>query len=115
MFPNKFNVYLHDTPSQELFDKTSRAFSSGCIRLEKPVELAEYVLQGNPNWSPEKISAAIAEWVERTVQLPKPIPIHILYWTAWVDEDGTIQFRNDIYGRDKPLGKALVEQPPTPS
>ncbi len=115
MFPNKFNVYLHDTPSQELFDKTSRAFSSGCIRLEKPVELAEYVLQGNPNWSPDKISAAIAEWVERTVQLPKPIPIHILYWTAWVDEDGTIQFRNDIYGRDKPLGKALVEQPPTPS
>jgi murein L,D-transpeptidase YcbB/YkuD len=115
MFPNRFNVYFHDTPSQELFGKTTRAFSSGCIRLEKPVELADYVLRGNPNWSPERISAVIAEWVERTVQLSKPIPIHVLYWTVWVDEDGTIQFRNDIYGRDKPLRKALGEQPPTPS
>jgi murein L,D-transpeptidase YcbB/YkuD len=112
MFPNRFNVYFHDTPARELFGKTTRAFSSGCIRLEKPVELAAYVLRDDPNWPAENISSAIARWTERTIQLPTPIPVHLLYWTAWVDEDGSIQFRGDIYGRDKPIERALLEAPP---
>lgn len=112
MFPNKFNVYLHDTPSRELFEKTKRAFSSGCIRIEKAIEMAEYVLRGDPKWRRETILAAIEKWTELTVRLPEPIPVHILYWTAWANEDGSIQFRHDIYGRDVLLGEALKEKPP---
>jgi len=112
MLPNKFDVYLHDTTSRELFEKTARAFSSGCIRIEKPIELAEYVLRGDPKWNREAILTAIDRGAEQTVQLPEPIPVHLLYWTAWVDAAGTIQFREDIYGRDRPLAEALVEKPP---
>ena len=115
MFPNKFNVYLHDTPSRELFEKTARAFSSGCIRIEKPIELAEYVLRGDGKWNRDAILSAIDRLVEQTVQLPEPIPIHLLYWTAWADTAGTINFREDIYGRDKPLAQALAEKPPIQS
>jgi murein L,D-transpeptidase YcbB/YkuD len=112
MFPNKFDVYLHDTPSRELFAKTVRTFSSGCIRIEKPIELAEYVLRGDSRWTRETILAAIDKRVEQTVRLPEPIPIHLLYWTAWADEDGSMEFRNDIYGRDRLLDEALREEPP---
>jgi murein L,D-transpeptidase YcbB/YkuD len=112
MFPNKFNVYLHDTPSQELFQKTSRAFSSGCIRLEKPVELAEYLLQDDPMWTRERLLDAVAQWTEQTVQLPQPIPVHLLYWTAWVDSENVVHFRSDLYGRDRRLKEALRENPP---
>jgi murein L,D-transpeptidase YcbB/YkuD len=107
MFPNKFNVYLHDTPARELFAKTERNFSSGCIRIEKPIALAEFVLRGDPAWSRENIIAAIDKRTEQTVPLPKPIPVHLLYWTAWVDEEGTVHFRRDIYGRDDILREAL--------
>ena len=110
MFPNKFNVYLHGTPSQQLFAKTTRAFSSGCIRLEKPIDLAAYVLQKDPKWTEERIQAAIQENVEQTVQLPEPIPVHLLYWTVWVDGDGSLQFREDIYGRDTLLDRALANK-----
>jgi len=113
MFPNKFNVYLHDTPARELFAKTERSFSSGCIRIEKPIELAEYVLRGDPKWTGENIVAATYRRVEQTVRLPEPILVHLLYWTAWVNEDGTIHFRNDIYGRDKLLDEAVREGPPS--
>lgn len=112
MFPNKFDVYLHDTPSRELFSKTERAFSSGCIRIENPVALAEHLLRGDPRWTRKQIIATINSGVEETVRLPEPIPIHLLYWTTWADEDGTVQFRKDIYGRDKRLLKALGETPP---
>lgn len=113
MFPNSFNVYLHDTPSRELFAKTERAFSSGCIRVEKPVDLAEYVLRGDPKWTRASIETAIKKWEEQTVRLPAPIPVHLLYWTAWANEDGSINFRRDIYGRDKLLEEALREKPPS--
>jgi murein L,D-transpeptidase YcbB/YkuD len=113
MFPNEFNVYIHDTPSQELFTKTERCFSSGCIRIEKPIELAEYVLRGDPEWTREKILAEIEKWVEQVVHLPEPIPVHVLYWTAWVDENGTIQFRKDIYGSDERLNEALCRDSST--
>ncbi len=114
MFPNKFNVYLHDTPAQKLFQKTRRDFSSGCIRIEKPIELAEDLLRNDPKWSREEITAAINRGMRQIVRLPEPITVHVLYWTAWMDRDGFIQFRNDIYERDKALDEALREKPPTP-
>ncbi len=107
MFPNRFNVYLHDTPARELFTRVQRDFSSGCIRVEKPVELTEYLLAGRPEWTRQAITAAMQRPVERTVTLPNPIPVHILYWTAWAKEDGTIHFRRDIYNRDQRLYEAL--------
>ncbi|MBN2029682.1 L,D-transpeptidase family protein [bacterium] len=111
MFPNKFNVYLHDTPSRELFAKTERTFSSGCIRIENPIELAVYFLQDRTDWTREKILMAIQKNSEQTISLPEPVPIHLLYWTAWVEENGSIQFRKDIYDRDPMLEEALNEMP----
>jgi murein L,D-transpeptidase YcbB/YkuD len=112
MFPNKYNVYLHDTPARQLFHQTERAFSSGCIRVEKPVELAAYLLQMDPAWSRETILAAIENGKERSIPLPEPIAIHLLYWTAWVDQTRTVQFRKDIYDRDRLIGEALNQRPP---
>jgi murein L,D-transpeptidase YcbB/YkuD len=109
MLPNPYQVYLHDTPSRELFAKTERAFSSGCIRLEKPIELAEYLLRDDPRWSRQKILASIERGTEQVVQLPTRIPVHLLYWTAWANEDGVVHFYKDIYQRDKVLDKALQE------
>lgn len=110
MFPNQFNVYLHDTPSRELFNKTERAFSSGCIRIEKPLELAQYLLRGS-KWSEKEILGAIEKGAEQTVKLTPPFPIHILYWTAWVDDEDILQLRNDIYGRDLKLYNAFIMRP----
>lgn len=101
MFPNDHSVYLHDTPSKDLFNRTVRAFSHGCIRIEKPVDLAEYLLQGTPKGSRDAILATFKHTKEQTVWLPEPVPVHIQYWTAWVADDGTLQFRNDIYGYDR--------------
>jgi murein L,D-transpeptidase YcbB/YkuD len=107
MFPNKFAVYLHDTPQRGLFKKASRNFSSGCIRIEKPVELAKYLLQSDPQWPDQKITETIESGVTTVVRIKDPIPVHLLYWTAWVTEKGTVHFGNDIYDRDPPLSKAL--------
>lgn len=112
MFPNPFDVYLHDTPARALFAKPVRAFSSGCIRLEKPLELAEFALAGEARWTRQAIDEALATGKERTVRLPAPLPIHLEYWTAWVDADGTLQFRDDLYGRDRRLIDALAAPPP---
>lgn len=109
MFPNEYNIYLHDTPSRELFTKTSRVFSSGCVRLESPIELAEFLLKDDPRWNRETILAAIDKNEERSVTLRQPINVYILYFTVLVDENGQIEFRNDIYGRDKKLAEALQE------
>ena len=107
MFPNKFAIYLHDTPARELFNKTKRAFSSGCIRVEKPMELAAYLLSDNPKWNLKELITAVNSKKTKAISLPDPINIHILYWTAWVDNDGTTHFRKDIYGRDRKLNVAL--------
>jgi murein L,D-transpeptidase YcbB/YkuD len=113
MFPNKFSVYLHDTPAQELFGKEARAFSSGCIRLEAPLVLAELLLADNPAWPRSAIDAAVASGREQTITLGAKIPVHLLYWTAWIDpEDGLLNFRDDIYGRDIPVLRELRESPP---
>ena len=115
MFPNQFNVYLHDTPSKELFGKSRRDFSSGCIRVEKPGELAEYLLSNHPEWSPEKIRSALiaGDLTPRTVKLSEPVNIHILYWTVWIGHDERIYFGPDIYDRDKALDAALQVLPPS--
>jgi murein L,D-transpeptidase YcbB/YkuD len=113
MFPNRFNVYLHDTPTRELFARAQRDFSSGCIRVERPLDLAEYLLREDPQWTRPVIERVVSEARERTVPLPAPVPVHLLYWTAWADEDGTIQFRDDLYGRDRRLAPALTSPPPT--
>jgi murein L,D-transpeptidase YcbB/YkuD len=112
MLPNKFNVYLHDTPARNLFQRTVREFSHGCIRIEKPIELALYLLKESSAWSEERLLQEIDKSTDRIVRIPKPIPVHVLYWTAWVDEDGTVQLRDDIYRRDEPLKKALEQKAP---
>jgi len=100
VFPNGFNVYLHDTPAKLLFEKSSRAFSHGCIRIEKPVELAEYLLQEDPSWTHERVLAEVESDEEMWVRLPSPVNVHVLYLTAWVDNDDVLNFRKDVYGRD---------------
>jgi len=109
MFPNPFNVYLHDTPARELFARSNRALSSGCIRLERPLELAAWVL---PDWDAERIHATVEAGIERTVRLPSPVAVHLLYWTAWIDDEGALQFRKDLYGRDARVAAAMREPPP---
>jgi murein L,D-transpeptidase YcbB/YkuD len=111
VLPNQFDVYLHDTPAKRLFLENVRTLSHGCIRIEKPIDLAVYLLQENPRWTREKITAAIKEGIEQKVLIPHPLNVHILYLTAWVDESGTLQFRNDVYGRDKSLDEALAMKP----
>jgi murein L,D-transpeptidase YcbB/YkuD len=107
MFPNRFHVYLHDTPSRELFERTVRTFSSGCIRIEKPLEMAEYLLDGDQGWTRERMEAVIAGGKRTAVPLPRPLPVYLTYSTVWVGEGGTVHFRNDVYGRDQLLSEAL--------
>jgi murein L,D-transpeptidase YcbB/YkuD len=108
VFANRFDVYLHDTPSRTLLTKTDRALSHGCIRIEKPFDLAEHVLQHNPRWTRERLSTAITKSTSQTVLLPEPLPIHLTYQTAWVDEEGVVHFRTDIYGLDNPPGRNVL-------
>jgi murein L,D-transpeptidase YcbB/YkuD len=110
MFPNQFNVYLHDTPADALFARASRAFSHGCVRLEKPQTLAEYVLRDQPDWTPQRIRAAMDGAEETTVKLKAALPVYIGYWTARVSPDGLVQFRKDIYGIDGRLTAMLAER-----
>lgn len=110
MFPNEFDIYLHDTPADHLFAEAERDFSHGCIRLERPMDLAHVLLKGS-DWTPEKLQAVLDSGEQTTVTLPHPLPVHLLYFTAWVDKDGTVEFRRDIYGHDAKLAKALAEEP----
>jgi murein L,D-transpeptidase YcbB/YkuD len=107
MFPNPYGVYLHDTPSRELFRRHVRAFSHGCIRIEKPIELATFLLRGNEGWGRARIQQMIARGKNRAVILNNPVPVHIVYLTAWVDAGGKMQFRDDHYNLDAPLVAAL--------
>jgi murein L,D-transpeptidase YcbB/YkuD len=113
MFPNEHQVYLHDTPNRALFERDQRTFSSGCIRIEKPLELAELLLEDGQGWSRERILAAIESKHTQTVYLPRRVPILLLYWTVAVGEDGTVGFRRDIYGRDRAVLQALEGEPPS--
>ncbi|MFM7434263.1 MAG: murein L,D-transpeptidase [Gammaproteobacteria bacterium] len=99
-FPNPHLAYLHDTPSKSLFNETERAFSSGCIRTERPLELAELLLADPVHWNRAALDAAVASGETRTVRVPRPVPVLIIYWTADRDDDGSIVFKPDPYGRD---------------
>jgi L,D-transpeptidase YcbB len=101
IFPNHFNVYLHDTPGDRLFFKDDRALSHGCIRVEKPVALAQYVLHGQPQWTEQRIVTAMNAKNEQSVTLKQKLPVHIGYWTAWVDAGGTVSYTQDPYGIDR--------------
>jgi murein L,D-transpeptidase YcbB/YkuD len=107
LFPNSFNIYLHDTPVKSLFEKDKRAYSHGCIRVREPEKLAQYVLRNQPEWTPEKINEAMNSGQEKFVKVKDPIPVLITYYTAWVDENGQMNFREDIYGHDADLGSKM--------
>jgi murein L,D-transpeptidase YcbB/YkuD len=101
MFPNACEIYLHDTPSRHLFGRTRRDFSHGCIRIEKPIDLAAYLLQNKDSWTRKKILAEIRKEKRQVIMLPDPIDVHIFYGTAWIDQEGNLQFRDDIYRIDE--------------
>ncbi len=107
MFPNQFNIYLHDTPSKRLFKKDARAFSHGCVRVQDPMELARVILAPQQADPAPYIDSILSRRKERQVNLVDPLPVHLTYRTAWVDEDGTYQFRADVYGRDARILAAL--------
>ena len=106
-FPNPYSVFLHDTPARAVFADPERAASHGCVRLERPVELAEALLRGDPDWDLSAINAAIASGETRRIRLGKPMPVVLTYQTAFAEADGSIHFRPDVYGRDTKLTLTL--------
>ena len=109
LFPNSYNIYLHDTPAKSLFEKSARAFSHGCIRLGEPEKLADYLLKDDPQWTVEKINKAMHAGVQKYVTLKDPVPVYIGYMTAFVDNQGRVNFRDDVYKRDGELEKTLMK------
>lgn len=101
-FENSHDVYMHDTPAKELFDSEKRDFSSGCIRLERPFDLVSYLMANNTNWNDEKMQSILEEGKTSYIKIARPMPVVIAYLTAWVDDNGQLQFRPDIYGWDQP-------------
>jgi murein L,D-transpeptidase YcbB/YkuD len=110
MFPNQYNVYLHDTPADSLFARASRSFSHGCVRVEQPERLAEYVLGDQPDWTTERIGEAMHGGEEKTVKLKAPLPVYITYLTARVSPDGLVQFRKDVYDVDSSQKARLAQR-----
>jgi L,D-transpeptidase YcbB len=105
VFPNTNNIYLHDTPHDELFSQSKRNFSHGCIRIEKPIDLATYLLRNVPGYDRSTILNTISERREKSVRLKQPLPVYLVYFTSWVDDSGNIHFYDDIYGHDQTLAK----------
>jgi murein L,D-transpeptidase YcbB/YkuD len=103
LFPNSFDIYFHDTPAKSLFSREKRAYSHGCIRLSDPLKMAQYVLREQPQWTTDKIIEAMNSGTEKYVKVKDPIPVFITYYTAWVDESGQLNFRDDIYKHDQKL------------
>jgi murein L,D-transpeptidase YcbB/YkuD len=115
MFPNQFDVYLHDTPADALFERARRDFSHGCVRVERPFALAQWVLSGQTEWTPEKIEAAMNAGDERHVALARKVPVYIVYQTVWVEADGSVRFVDDVYGHDaRQLRLLKPSAPPVP-
>jgi murein L,D-transpeptidase YcbB/YkuD len=111
VFPNKYDVYIHGTPAQELFEHNVRNFSHGCIRASQPLALVKFALsEEEQDWSMEKIQEIIALGKRKVVKISTPLPVHITYQTVWVDNHGKIHFNNDNYGRDKKIAKILFNQ-----
>ncbi len=107
LFPNSFDIYMHDTPSRALFEKASRAGSHGCVRLARAADFAAYLLRDDPSWTPERIHAAMTSGKEMPVNLKEVRPVTIGYFTSWVDADGLLNFRDDVYGHDAKLASEL--------
>ncbi|MES2649418.1 MAG: L,D-transpeptidase family protein [Bacteroidota bacterium] len=107
LFPNSYSIYFHDTPAKGLFNQTNRAASHGCIRLAEPAKMASWLLDYDPNWTTDSIQKSMALTKEKTVKLKKPVPVFIGYFTAWVDQQGKLNFRDDIYGHDKKMMERL--------
>ncbi len=107
LFPNQHSIYMHDTPSKDKFAHDKRAFSHGCIRLSEPRRLAVYLLAGDSTWTAEKIVKAMKGDTEQIVQLTRPWPVILEYFTAWVDAKGRLQFRDDVYGHDEHLAMEM--------
>ncbi len=111
LFPNNYDIYFHDTPNRELFSATSRSFSHGCIRLGEPKKFASYLLRSDTtNWKSRTIDSSMHLKTERWVSLKKTLPVFIVYFTAWVNKDGVLNFRKDIYGHDKKMEAKLFTQ-----
>jgi murein L,D-transpeptidase YcbB/YkuD len=110
LFPNSFYIYLHDTPAKNLFAEDRRAFSHGCIRLAEPKKLAMYLLRNYPEWTEEKIDEAMNAGKEKYVTLRETIPVFITYFTAWVDRNGKLNTRQDVYNRDKRIARMILEK-----
>jgi murein L,D-transpeptidase YcbB/YkuD len=104
LFPNRFNVYLHDTPADGLFSRATRAYSHGCVRVERPEELAQYVLRGHHEWDAARIKRAMYSGQETHVKLKEKIPVHLVYFTVWVDDSGGVHFLPDPYRYDRLMG-----------
>ena len=108
IYPNRYLVYLHDTPSKGLFEENERAESSGCVRVENAVELAAYAISGQDDWNEEKIREVIGSGKTTQVKINRPISVHHFYWTAWRAGDKTV-FTNDVYGLDQKILKGLKQ------
>jgi hypothetical protein len=115
MFTNPHDIYLHDTTTKKLFQRFPRAFSHGCIRVKNPIDLAAYLMQDTPLGSEEAIKSAINKGKTQSLNLPSPIPINIVYVTAWVDSEGTVQFRPNIYNRKVYSEEEIIVDTPAPS
>jgi murein L,D-transpeptidase YcbB/YkuD len=111
MFPNEYDVYIHDTPSKSFFARDARAVSSGCIRVEDPFDLAVSLLSDAPEWSPDNIRNAMRQTKEQTVYLKTPVDVEVIYLTAWIDGKNHVQFRNDVYQNDGKVLEALNQKP----
>ena len=107
LFPNVYNIYLHDTPSKSLFSEDKRAFSHGCIRLSQPTKLALFLLRNNKEWDSTKVVKAMNAGKEKYVNVNETVPVYIGYFTAWVDQEGKLNFRDDIYGHDRKMAAHL--------
>jgi len=107
LFPNNYNIYLHDTPSKNLFGETKRTFSHGCIRVQEPKKLAQFLLRNDANWDSLRITKAMNAGKEQFYNVKEPVPVFIGYFTTWVDRDGKLNFRNDVYGHDKKMKERL--------
>lgn len=110
LFPNNYSIYLHDTPSKSLFKEERRTFSHGCIRVSEPKKLAQYILRNDADWDSVKIVKAMNAGKEQFYNIKDPIPVFIGYFTAWVDRDGKLNFRDDVYGHDKKMKARLFAE-----
>lgn len=110
VFPNSHSIYFHDTPAKSLFEVRKRTFSHGCIRLAEPAKLAQYLLRNDKTWTSKKIEQAMHSGKEQAVILKQPVAVSITYFTAWVDNEGLLNFREDVYGKDKEMSKKIAER-----